>query len=419
VVRLIQVGAFAIKDVSIKLNSYSTTKWGDYMTGAVSGTMVIGPLIIVADVRFDGRPDAPMFIDVAVDVDIAEGIHISGGGRFVMPCQKMGDMRLNASILFTDVGMDWLAGIEAVGTYESDCKDQWKVEVTIDFSGDAPEVSEGVKISFGAKVKLLIMSTPIPEGSPADTKPDGMMLQLSFNLGDKVEVALGLVIADAGVKVSLGVHIQETTMADMFKQMDQIVPGSGVGEGEGDGAPAPAPGLGESKNSKKGSKGHATAHAATRAAVSARLGEEENADGLGEEVDAMVIPETHILFEFDSGTGGMTIFVAIHDVKIFNLGLDIVLVLELEEGEWKCFAYLGFTDIANGWLDFPQPWTWLSVIANIPLAFLTGGKGLQAFGIKFATEQMMISPIMVQYMPHPIPVVRRCSFTLVPCLWVT
>ena len=69
----------------------------------------------------------------------------------------------------------------------------------------------------------------------------------------------------------------------------------------------------------------------------------------------------------------------------------------------------GFTDIA---MDFPQPWTWLSVIANIPLAFLTGGKGLQAFGIKFATEQMMISPLMVQYMPHPIPVVRRCRFTL-------
>jgi len=34
----------------------------------------------------------------------------------------------------------------------------------------------------------------------------------ALHLGDKVEVALGLVIADAGVKVSLGVHIQDTTM---------------------------------------------------------------------------------------------------------------------------------------------------------------------------------------------------------------
>jgi hypothetical protein len=55
-----------------------------------------------------------------------------------------------------------------------------------------------------------------------------MLLQVSFQLGDKVDVALGVLMSEEETTVSLGIHIQETTMEDMFKQMDKVIPGSNV-----------------------------------------------------------------------------------------------------------------------------------------------------------------------------------------------
>jgi hypothetical protein len=406
-VNLIQVGAFAVKDLHIALATFGKTATSDeYMTGVLRGTIVIGPLTIGAAVLLDTRPKARTVIDVSLDVDVSPGIRVSGGGRFTMPCSQMGDMRVNVTVVFSDVAMAWLDGVEAIGTYESDCGDQFKVEVMIDFSSKEPaEISEGVKVSFGAVVTLLIKTMPLTEEEAADGKTPDMLLQVSFMLGDNVDVAIGVLMAEDETTVSLGIHIQETTMADMFKQMDKVVPGSNVAESDpmhNETDAKPDPELGDT--SSKSLDSHPTAHAAARFALSAQLGEGD-VSGLGDEIDVMVIPETHILFEFSS-SGSMSIFIAVHDAKVFNLGLDIVLVVTCKEGAWTAFAYLGFTDITNGWLDFPQPWTWLSAIANIPIAFLTGGSALKAFGIKFASDQMMISDSMVAFMPVPIPVVE-------------
>ena len=73
----------------------------------------------------------------------------------------------------------------------------------------------------------------------------------------------------------------------------------------------------------------------------------------------------------------------IKDVKLFGIGVDVVVVAQKRPGSgWVTFVYAGFTDIHDGWLEFPKPFAWLSGLMMIPIDVMGGkvqhlGGGLQ------------------------------------------
>ena len=116
-VDLIQIDSFAILNVAIEVVTYEHPKYGDYMTGSVSGMIELGPLSITAAVMFDTRPDGKTVIAATLDLDIADGIHLSGQGRVSLPCRKMGDLAVDIQLTFQDLGMEFLDNIEAIGSF--------------------------------------------------------------------------------------------------------------------------------------------------------------------------------------------------------------------------------------------------------------------------------------------------------------
>ena len=378
---LIQVGGFGLSDV--RFNMYNTQREKSYK-GQFEGTLIIIPEVLSISVKVPfGKHEVATY---KVSVDSAfkikdVNVKIKGYGELTSPCKNMGDLLIQIDIDVTNIPVDWMPQMSGRGRFESNCGDEYLISITVETNkvpqlsvggkagGLAPEIPPGAGLTFSVHVKGKETTFQLSFVIELDTLPHG-----KGEVRPTLMVYLEVLVHTQGINV--GLKIEGVNFGQLFSSVGKAVPGSGV----------------EKSSPVEGAS--ASAQGAATVTLTGALGEltsNDEASGLGgftNMVNEMFIPKAVALFSMLPDER-IALVVSLYGVKLFGLSLEIfVNAIKDSTNKWKCFVYIGFLDISGGYLDFPQPWTFLSLIINSGI-FLLGG-GLTKFGFAYSTDDILL-----------------------------
>lgn len=384
---VMQVGGFGLRDVHFSM--YNTQGEQGYK-GHFKGTVQIIPeLSITVSVPF-GKQDVTVY-EIGVDSAFKIGdvnVGLKGHGKIKSPCKEMGDLLITIDVDVTNIPVDWMPRMSGSGRFESNCGDEYLISVTIDINkipkmsvgkdGPAPKIPSGAEVTFSVHVK-----------GGETTFQLSYMMALDESGDAKFSVFLEVMVQTRSINI--GVKIENVDFGQLFSSVGKAAPGSGVEE------TSPVNGA------------SASAQGAATGALGGALGEvvDENMvaslGGFSNMINAMHIPRAMALFSMLPDKS-ISLTISLYGVKLFGLSMEIFVHAVSASGVWDCFVYIGFLDIKNGFLDFPQPWAFISLIINMGV-FLLGG-GLTKLGFSYATGDIILHPQILEYSPIRTNIVR-------------
>ena len=211
------------------------------------------------------------------------------------------------------------------------------------------------------------------------TTPEVWVVHPGAKAYGKVWAETGMAKKPTRMSLTFSLRIKKTKLRSLFGDVEGAAPGMGVG------AVDPA--------GKKASSSAADAAAA-------ELGLFDSVGLFADALGDLVIPETTVTVVVNGDA--VDIVAIVKDVKLMGVGVDVVVVARKLESkaEWRCFVYAGFTDIVDGDLDFPSPFTVISDLMNIGISAVGGN--LQNLAVTYATGDFYVPPSVAALLPPGI-----------------
>ena len=322
-----------------------------------------------------------------IDFGNSTSLDIQANGTMNIPCNELGDVTMQASATLV-TGIEWLPKIEGEARFRSDCGDKWDVSMRAQMHGEV-EVLEGIILKMPGDVQVDALShTPGVYKFRVVFTPFVDLPKVTFFFGTVIK-------PDDEVMYDLGVHIRRMTLGELFGTVDRIAPGRGVANMnpmDSDAASGRDEDEKAQEDASKTSAIGAVRHALRNGHVELTPEAESAVASLGGKVDTLtnsileyVLPEIYITLTITPR--GLYIAISIQDLDLFGLGFDIVVLVAENNGVWNCMVYVGFADIKDGKLVFPDDWKPLGDFLNVPLGMV--GSGTTHFGLRFSTVRVV------------------------------